>query len=78
MRVAVVGLVLLLCALHQDFWNWERHTPLVLGFIPAGLAHHVGISISAAIVGALAARFCWPAEVDALDDAAAPRDRGPC
>lgn len=76
MRFVVVGLLVLLCVLHQDYWNWHRHEPYVLGFIPIGLAHHVGISIGAGIVGLLAVRFCWPADVDALESASDPSDRG--
>jgi hypothetical protein len=74
MRKLVYGLVLLLVILHQDFWNWHRHEPLILGFIPIGLAHHVGISIAAALVAGLAVRFCWPED---LEDVGAGSDTAP-
>lgn len=72
MRGLVWILLLLLVLLHQDVWNWRSYEPLVLGFIPAGLAHHVGISLAAAAVGALAVRFCWPAGLDVADEAKPP------
>lgn len=64
MRYAVVALLILLVIVHQDFWNWHTHEPLVAGFIPIGLAWHVGISLAAAGVGLLAVRFCWPAGLE--------------
>jgi hypothetical protein len=34
--------VLIVFALHQDFWNWERSTPLLFGLLPPGLTYHLG------------------------------------
>jgi len=67
MRTVVWLLLVALIVLHQDFWNWRTREPLVFGFIPSGLAWHVGISLAAALVAALAVRFCWPAELEAPD-----------
>jgi hypothetical protein len=74
MRIVVALLVLALIVLHQDYWNWRTHAPLIFGFIPIGLAHHVAISLASAAVGLLAIRYCWPAQLD--DDAPAP-PKGP-
>ena len=52
--------VILLVILHQDFWFWDTYEPLVFGFMPIGLAYHVGISIAASIVWFLATKFCFP------------------
>jgi len=71
MKKVVWGLIVLLVVLHQDFWLWHRYEPLLFGFIPVGLAWHAGISVSAAVVGWLAARYCWPNDVD-VDDNASP------
>lgn len=49
--------------LHQDFWNWERIEPLVLGFLPVGLAYHVGYSLLASVTMAVLVRHCWPAQL---------------
>ena len=61
--IAVIALIVL----HQDFWFWDTYEPLVFGFLPIGLAYHVGLSIAAAIVWFFATKFCWP-----VDDAPAP------
>lgn len=63
MRRVVPLLIVILIVLHQDVWLWHRYDPLVLGFIPVGLAWHAGISIAAAIVAWLAVRYCWPDEL---------------
>ena len=68
MRRVVVALVVLLAILHQDFWFWDRIEPLVFGFIPIGLAYHIGVSLAAGVLWALAVRFCWPADVDIPDE----------
>lgn len=67
MRAVVCLLVLALIVLHQDFWWWHEARPLVFGFIPIGLAWHVGISLMAAVLAGLIVRFCWPANVDELE-----------
>ncbi|MBI4717593.1 MAG: DUF3311 domain-containing protein [Planctomycetes bacterium] len=68
MKRFVTLLVLALIVLHQDFWHWDRIEPLVLGFLPIGLAYHAGLSIAAAVVWALAVRYCWPRDVDVAED----------
>ena len=74
MRYVIAALIALLIVLHQDFWNWHTYEPLVLGFIPVGLAWHVGISLAAGVVGFLAVRYCWPEGLDpAAADDPAPR-----
>ena len=54
-------LAILLFFLHQDCWLWSS-TDLVGGFIPVGLAYHVGFSIAAGLLWAFALRTIWPAE----------------
>lgn len=68
MRKLIYGLIFLLCILHQDFWFWDKIEPLVFGFVPIGLAYHAGISIAAGILWALAVKYCWPKDVDVLDE----------
>ncbi len=55
----VVTVFVVLAALHQDCWNWDKED-LVLGFMPEGLAYHAGYSLIAAIYWALVVRFAWP------------------
>ena len=65
-RLVLLALVVLF-ALHHDLWWWDEAEPLVLGFIPIGLAWHALISFSAAIVWLLAVKFCWPKYLDDED-----------
>lgn len=60
MKRFVYGLIVLLAIVHQDFWWWDRIDPLVLGFIPIGLAYQAGVSVAAAILWAMAVKYCWP------------------
>lgn len=56
--IAIIALIVL----HQDFWFWDTFEPLIFGFLPIGLAYHVGISIAAAFVWFLATKFCYPVD----------------
>lgn len=60
-------LVLVVYILHQDFWNWKKAEPLVLGFLPVGLAYHAGYSILAAITMALLVKFAWPRHLENIE-----------
>jgi len=60
-------LTLMVCAvyvLHQDSWNWKKAEPLVLGFLPPGLAYHAGYSILASIMMAILVKFAWPSHLE--------------
>ncbi len=67
MRKLIYALIVLLAVLHQDFWWWNTADPLVCGFVPIGLAYHALVSVLAAVLWALAVKYCWPMGVD--DDA---------
>ena len=60
----LVSMVLTVYLLHQDFWNWKRADPLLFGFLPIGLAYHIGYSILAAIMMAVLVRFAWPEHLE--------------
>jgi hypothetical protein len=62
-------LVLMVYVLHQDFWNWNKAEPLVLGFLPIGLAYHAGYSILAAITMAILVKFAWPKHLENIEAA---------
>ncbi len=71
-------LVLVFYILHQDFWNWKQTHPLVLGFLPIGLAYHAGYSIAAAFLMALLVKFAWPKHLeDVQPESDKPRDDEP-
>ena len=63
MKRLIWTLVALLVVLHQDYWQWNN-TTLVFGFLPRTLAYHMCISLAAAGVWLLAARTCWPDQLD--------------
>lgn len=59
LTLVVVAVILL----HQDIWNWKNST-LVLGFIPMGLAYHIGYSCLAALTMWLLVRLAWPKHLE--------------
>jgi hypothetical protein len=67
MRLVVYGLIVVLAVFHQDFWWWDRSEPLILGFVPISLAYHAGVSVAAAVLWAMAVKYCWPHEADMVD-----------
>ena len=67
-RRVIFGLILLLALAHQDFCWWYEIDPMVFGFIPIGLAYHALVSITAAILWGLAVLYCWPDDVDVLEE----------
>jgi hypothetical protein len=50
--------------LHQDFWNWQRIEPLLFGFLPVGLAYHLGYSMLATLMMVVLVRFAWPVHLE--------------
>ncbi len=57
-------MVVVVYVLHQDFWNWRRYEPLILGFLPVGLAYQAAYSLLAAATMALLVKFAWPAHLE--------------
>lgn len=62
-RNIIWGAAILLALLHQDIWYWNDPT-LVFGFIPIGLAYHMGFSVAAAIIWSCAVVWAWPRTVE--------------
>jgi hypothetical protein len=65
----ILGLLLALVVLHEDWWWRYDHRTVVLGFLPVSLAWHMGISILASVCWGLVCRHAWPRDVDLPDDA---------
>ena len=59
--------ILLLYALHQDFWLWRTARPLIFGFLPAGLAYHAGFTLASAALMTLLVRVAWPSHLEERD-----------
>jgi hypothetical protein len=59
-RALLVGLFVLLYALHQDVWLWRSARPLILGFLPPGLAWHAAYTVVVAAALWLLCTLAWP------------------
>ena len=59
--------IVVLGALHQDFWWWDDRT-LVRGFMPIGLFYHALFSLAAAGTWAVVVRFAWPGHLEEWAD----------
>lgn len=59
-------LVLAVALLHQDFWLWRNKT-LVFGFLPIGLAYHIGYTFLASATMAILVRYAWPAHLEEIE-----------
>jgi hypothetical protein len=60
----LTGLIVLLYALHQDWWFWRSASPLVFGFIPIGLFYHAVYSVAVAALMWLLVRLAWPSHLE--------------
>lgn len=63
-KLSLTLLVVVVYLLHQDCWNWKAIQPLTFGFLPVGLAYHLGYSLLATILMAILVRFAWPSHLD--------------
>ena len=63
-RIGLVLAITMLYALHQDFWWWRDARPLVLGFLPIGLAYHAAYCLAVALLMWVLTRVAWPAHLD--------------
>jgi hypothetical protein len=69
MRYVVWGLLLILVVLHQSGIAIDS-TKLLFGFLPEGLAFHIGISLAAGVTWFLATRFAWPIDETTANESA--------
>ena len=51
--------LIVLILLHHDWWFWSDAT-LLFGFLPIGLAYHIGISLAAGALWAVAVFYAMP------------------
>jgi hypothetical protein len=61
-------LIAVVYMLHQDNWNW-KNADLVFGFLPVGMAYHVGYSILASVMMAILVKFAWPEQLEKTESA---------
>jgi hypothetical protein len=74
-RTFLTLLILVFYLLHQDFWNWKTVEPLLLGFLPVGLAYHAGYSVAAACLMAVLVKIAWPSHLEKVTEAKSESDR---
>ena len=63
-RFALATAIAALYLLHQDVWFWRSARPLVLGFLPVGLAYHALYCVAAAGLMWLLTRYAWPEHLE--------------
>jgi hypothetical protein len=63
-RAFLILLLVVLYALHQDFWFWRTARPLLFGFLPAGIWYHVGFTLAVSLVMGLLIQQAWPAHLE--------------
>jgi hypothetical protein len=63
-RAMLAAIVVVLYALHQDFWFWRTARPLVFGFIPVGLAYHACYTLATALVMWILVKYTWPSHLE--------------
>lgn len=64
MRTGLAFGFVILYVLHQDWWFWRAVQPLVLGYLPVGLAYHALYTIAVAGFFWLLVHFAWPHHLD--------------
>lgn len=52
-------MLLALIVLHHDFWFWTDST-LISGWLPIGLAYHIGLTLVAVAFWCFVVKTAWP------------------
>jgi hypothetical protein len=66
MKWLAAAWVVILLALHQDFWFWTDKT-LVFGLMPIGLLYHAGYTVVASLTMWMLVKVAWPKEYDHVE-----------
>ncbi len=64
MKWTVFLLAAVLFVLHQDFWNFDKATPLAFDFMPIGLAYHAAYAFACSFLMFLLVKFAWPTHLE--------------
>lgn len=57
-------MIVVLYALHQDFWFWRTARPLLFGFLPVGIWYHLCFTLAVSFVMWLLIQQAWPAHLE--------------
>jgi hypothetical protein len=71
-RAFLIILVVILYALHQDFWFWRTARPLLFGFLPTGIWYHACFTLAVSVVMWILIQQAWPAHLEAEAEACDP------
>lgn len=71
-RLGWTAVILLLYMLHQDLPFWRAARPLVLGFLPVGLAYHAVYCLAVSVLMWALARWNWPSQIERPFDLSPP------
>ncbi|HEU4386721.1 MAG TPA: hypothetical protein VFV34_02910 [Blastocatellia bacterium] len=63
-RVLLTAPVIILYALHQDFWFWRSAEPLVFGFLPVGLFYHALFTAAVSLLMLALVKHAWPSHLE--------------
>ena len=63
-RLLLIGAVIALYILHQDFWFWREARPLVFGFLPIGLFYHGCYTVAISLLMWALVKFAWPSHLE--------------
>jgi hypothetical protein len=70
MKAAVLTILcIVVYALHQDFWFWKTHEPMLFGILPIGLAYHAGFCFLCALLMFILVKFAWPSHLESVEAA---------
>jgi hypothetical protein len=64
MRSAIILVLVVVLALHQDWWLWRQSQLLLFGILPPGLTYHAMYTIAAALLMAVLVKLAWPAHLE--------------
>jgi hypothetical protein len=63
-RLTAALVLVVLYALHQDFWFWTSPRPLVFGFLPIGLFYHAAYTVAVSVVLLWLMPTLWPSQLE--------------
>lgn len=65
-RLVLILAVAVLYLLHQDVWFWRTAEPMVLGFLPVGMAYHALYTIAVSAFMWCLVSWEWPGHLEEL------------
>ncbi len=63
-RLILIIAAAALYILHQDLWFWRTAEPVVLGFLPIGMAYHALYTIAVSVLMWGFVTWAWPGHLE--------------